>query len=170
MSSPFLSPPEPGLSTPVPPQRAPRGRRVPLAVLLTTSALLGSGMSVGALAVAGAFDGGGTPTTVIERAAATTTPTAATTTTAGAGGGLDAGALYAGTSAGVVDITVTGTASDQQASPFGGAPQSQQTSASGTGFVVDDQGHIVTAAHVVDGASTITVKLQDGTTRRAKLL
>src|SRR3954452_1723416 len=113
MSSPFLSPAEPGLPTPVPPQRAPRGRRrVPLAGLLTTSALLGSGMSVGALAVAGAFDGGGTPTTVIERAAATTTPTAATTTTAGAGGGLDAGALYAGTSAGVVDITVTGTASD----------------------------------------------------------
>ena len=45
-----------------------------------------------------------------------------------------------------------------------------QGTATGTGFVVDKDGHIVTAAHVVDGASSITVTFQDGTTRTAKLL
>ena len=53
-------------------------------------------------------------------------------------------------------------------SPFGGP--SQSATATGTGFVVDGKGHIVTAAHVVDGASSITVKFQDGTTRTAKVL
>ena len=54
-------------------------------------------------------------------------------------------------------------------SPFGGPSQSGST-ATGTGFVVDGKGHIVTAAHVVDGASSISVKFQDGTTRTAKVL
>jgi putative serine protease PepD len=79
-------------------------------------------------------------TTVIQRTSAATTDSA----------GLDAEALYARTSAGVVDIA----AGD----------------ATGTGFVVDKRGDIVTAAHVVDGASAVTVKLADGTTRRATVL
>ena len=53
-------------------------------------------------------------------------------------------------------------------SPFGGP--SQSATATGTGFVVDGKGHIVTAAHVVEGASSISVKFQDGTTRTAKVL
>ena len=53
--------------------------------------------------------------------------------------------------------------------PFGeGAPS--QATATGAGFVVDDQGHIVTAAHVVDGASQITIRFSDGTDRAATLL
>ena len=36
--------------------------------------------------------------------------------------------------------------------------------------MVDSEGHIVTAAHVVDGASSVTVKLADGTTRTATVL
>jgi putative serine protease PepD len=36
--------------------------------------------------------------------------------------------------------------------------------------VVDADGHIVTAAHVVDGADSISVKLQDGTTRSATVV
>jgi putative serine protease PepD len=79
-------------------------------------------------------------TTVIQRASATTT----------ASSGLDAETLYASTSAGVVDIA----AGD----------------ATGTGFEVDKRGDIVTAAHVVDGASSVTVKLQDGTTRKATVM
>ena len=70
----------------------------------------------------------------------------------------------------MVDITSRGvTTTSGGGSPFGGPSQSQST-ATGTGFVVDGKGHIVTAAHVVDGASSITVKFQDGTTRTAKLL
>ena len=41
---------------------------------------------------------------------------------------------------------------------------------SGSGFVVDDQGHIVTAAHVVDGATSVSVKFADGTARKATVL
>jgi putative serine protease PepD len=36
--------------------------------------------------------------------------------------------------------------------------------------VIDSSGNIVTAAHVVDGASSITVTFQDGTTRHATLV
>src|SRR5581483_6049611 len=51
-----------------------------------------------------------------------------------------------------VDITVTQAASG---SGFGFGQQSSQ--AEGTGFVYDSKGDIVTAAHVVDGASSIKV-------------
>ena len=54
--------------------------------------------------------------------------------------------------------------------PFGPFPQEGGT-ASGSGFVIDDQGHILTNAHVVDGSDEITVKLgDDGETLDAKLL
>jgi putative serine protease PepD len=111
-------------------------------VLLVVSALLGGGASTGILAATGAL--GSDSTTVIQRSAVTTSDTS----------GLNAEALYASTSAGVVDITV-GSAS---------------ATATGTGFVVDQQGDIVTAAHVVDGATSVTVKLRDGTTRKATVL
>jgi putative serine protease PepD len=83
---------------------------------------------------------------------------------------INARSLYTSASPGVVDITANGVSTGQSDSPFGGGPQSSQSSASGSGFVVDSQGHIVTAAHVVQGASSITVKFQDGTTRPANVL
>jgi putative serine protease PepD len=157
----FRSPPpaRPGRHTgPPPPPR--RGR---LAALLATSALLGGGASVGVLAATGVIPAAAPQTTTVVH-------TTASTTAQGTVGGLDPQALYAGTSAGVVDITVAGTSPSQSASPFGVPPQGSRTTATGTGFLIDHQGNIVTAAHVVDGASSITVKLQDGTTRKATLL
>ena len=50
------------------------------------------------------------------------------------------------------------------ASGLGGA-QSQ-----GSGFVYDDDGHVVTNHHVVHGADTISVRFSDGTVRRARLV
>jgi putative serine protease PepD len=155
---------------PPPPPTAPpegrRRRRPPLAVLLVTTALLGGGTGAGVVAATGAA--GGSRTTVIERTTSGTTDTSAFTSS----GGLDAEALYASTSAGVVDITVKTTATQSSApSPFGGGGgQQQEATATGTGFVVDSKGNIVTAAHVVDGATSVTVKLQDGTTRKATVL
>ena len=139
-------------------------RRAPLAVLLVSSALLGGGASTGVLAAAGIIGGDAAPTTVVESASSTTSTDTS--------GDLDAQALYESTSAGVVDITAKGTssASDQPTSPFGGSPQQSETTATGTGFVVDEDGHIVTASHVVDEASSVTVTLQDGTTRKATVL
>ena len=47
------------------------------------------------------------------------------------------------------------------------APGTENGAALGSGVVVDDQGDIMTALHVVDGASSITVTFMDGTTAQA---
>jgi serine protease Do len=50
-------------------------------------------------------------------------------------------------------------------SPFGrffNQPRDMKQRSLGSGFIVDSQGYIVTNNHVVDGASKIKVKLQDG--------
>jgi putative serine protease PepD len=149
-----------------PPSRRPTAfgpARRGLALLLAVTAVLGGSAGAGILVLTGATDG--TTTTTI-----TQPPTTAAASDSSNASGLNASALYANTAAGVVDITSKGvTDSSQSNSPFG-APQQQATTATGTGFVVDGQGHIVTAAHVVDGASSITVTFQDGTTRKATLL
>ncbi len=46
-------------------------------------------------------------------------------------------------------------------SPFGLFPQSQRGTATGSGFVIDDNGDILTNAHVVEGATKVTVNLGD---------
>jgi S1-C subfamily serine protease len=50
-------------------------------------------------------------------------------------------------------------------SPFGESEQSQGGTATGSGFVIDDEGHILTNNHVINGANKITVKL--GASERA---
>jgi S1-C subfamily serine protease len=54
-------------------------------------------------------------------------------------------------------------------SPFG-IPQDQQGEATGSGFVVDAQGYILTNAHVVDGASQVTVSFEDKKTENARIV
>ena len=86
---------------------------------------------------------------------------------------FDAQTIYKMASPGVVDITVTGSASPGGGgglSPFTPGGGSPQTRAEGTGFVYDRTGDIVTAAHVVSGASTISVRFKDGTTAKARLV
>jgi putative serine protease PepD len=150
---------------PAPPARRPGITRRGLAALLALTALISGAAGAGLLLATGA-GGGSSSTTTITQA-----PTTLASSQSTAAASLDAKALYAGTAAGVVDITSRGVtdSSGGAASPFGGPGQSGAT-ATGTGFVVDGKGDIVTAAHVVDGASSITVKFQDGTTRTAKLL
>ena len=54
-------------------------------------------------------------------------------------------------------------------SPFGPMQQGGGI-ATGSGILMDDQGHILTNAHVVDGASSVTVKFGDGESLDAKVL
>ena len=62
-----------------------------------------------------------------------------------------------------------------QADPFesffgGGRPGTQTSSGLGTGFIIRSDGLLVTNAHVVAGATSISVMLRDGTTYPAKLI
>ena len=57
--------------------------------------------------------------------------------------------------------------------PFGMMPQQQQhriMEAKGSGFIIDANGTIVTNNHVVKGATSVTVTLDDGTTLPAKVI
>ena len=63
----------------------------------------------------------------------------------------------------VVEITVNSTASN----PFGGEEQQQ---AQGSGFVYDSDGHIVTNDHVVDGATSVSVRFWNGGTYKATVV
>jgi S1-C subfamily serine protease len=98
----------------------------------------------------------------------TTVQTSTVTTAPGSGAGLKAAALYAAANPGVVDITAHSTTT-APSGPLGLPGKSVQTD-SGTGMVLDAQGRILTADHVVAGASAITVSFQDGATRKATVL
>jgi len=67
--------------------------------------------------------------------------------------------LYARANPGVVNIDVAAGVGES-ASAFG----------SGSGFLIDTEGHIVTNNHVVEGADTIWVTFSDGSLRKARVL
>jgi putative serine protease PepD len=130
-----------------------RRRTISTAAVLVAAAGLGVG---GAATYAGLSPDS---QTVVRQVTVTGAEQAADTT------GLSVSDIYKNTYKGVVEITVT--QSNGQPTPFGGQ-QSQQ--ALGSGFVIDDQGHIVTNQHVVDGATSIKVRLWDGKTYDATLV
>jgi S1-C subfamily serine protease len=55
-------------------------------------------------------------------------------------------------------------------SPFDLFPTEQQGEATGSGFVIDDKGDILTNAHVIQGAVKVTVRLGDKKVVEAKIL
>ena len=105
---------------------------------------LGGGIGAGVYAGLSGGSSGSTTTTTAAPATSTVQPASATTSSLTQ--------IYKEATPGVVDITVTEAAAG---SGFGFGRQSSQ--AEGTGFVFDSKGDIVTAAHVVDGASSIKV-------------
>src|SRR3954466_4911412 len=141
-------------------------RRTPA---LLVAVALASG--AGGAAVYGLADGGGTTTvTTAPAVTATARPAAAVKTT----GGLSVNQIYQQVKNGVVDIKVT--SSSGASTPNFGGPGgndgggSQESQAEGSGFVIDDDGHIATNQHVVDGATSIEVTFADGKTASAKVV
>jgi S1-C subfamily serine protease len=111
---------------------------------LALAALLGAGLAVGiGAAVVGA---GGTTTVVREVEASAAGPASFED-----GQGKSIGEIYTQEARGVVQVLATSVVSDD---PFFGP---QESSALGSGFVIDQAGRIVTNFHVVDGASQVQV-------------
>jgi len=120
-------------------------------------AILGGAVALALALLVGAVHTSTVTTTVLETAPASVAPTSPTATWAG---------VYAQAAAGQVDITVQ--TRTTIATPFG--EQQQQATALGSGFVLDGRGDLVTAAHVVDGASSISVAFENGAIRSATIL
>jgi S1-C subfamily serine protease len=51
-----------------------------------------------------------------------------------------------------------------------GFPQQQSSQATGSGFLIDNDGHILTNAHVVEGAKSVTVQLGHGEEQSAQVV
>jgi putative serine protease PepD len=130
--------------------------------------------AVAAAALIGGVAGGGVVGLVDNHDSTTTTaavPTATSTTADApvtqpvAATGLTARQIYDRSAASVAFITSQ--IHQAATNPFGGV---QSGTATGSGFVIDPKGLIVTNAHVVDGAGSITVKFGDGTAHKATLV
>ena len=128
-------------------------RAVSVAAALAVGAGAGAGIYAG-------LSGGSSPSATTPTAVVPAQPVAATQTV------TSLTQIYKDATPGVVDITVSGSSSGNSFG-FGGQ---QQTEAEGSGFVYDTKGDIITNAHVVDGASTITVHFQNGKSAKATLV
>jgi putative serine protease PepD len=121
------------------------------AIFLSVAALAGGAGGAVVASTKGADGGAATVTTTTASGSGGTAAVASSTTTTTTG---TVGEIYRSTAPGVVDLVV-------------GSGQSQ---AEGSGFVVDAKGDIVTNAHVIEGASTITVTFGDGTKAKASVV
>lgn len=74
--------------------------------------------------------------------------------------------IYASVSPSVVSINVSAQSGQDSESPFDDGFRQ----GGGTGFVFDNEGRLITNAHVVDGADNIEVYFLDGTIARAELI
>ncbi len=154
-------PPPPPPATPIEAEGRPRRRRGRGLVAVALVAGL-SGAAV-ATPIALLVDDDPAPATAAAPAVArgdesTTTP-AVTNEPSGTGGGaIDTAAVAAAVTPSVVRVDVQ----------FGGQMAGQ--AGSGSGVVIDDEGHIVTNNHVVDQASDVSVTLSDGRTLDADVV
>jgi putative serine protease PepD len=129
---------------------------------VAAAAAIGAGTGAGVYALtsnsgSSPSSGAATPTAVVPAQPASTSTTTSSLTQ-----------LYDTSAPGVVDITVDSTSSSNS-TPFSPGGQ-QQTQAEGSGFVIDTKGDIITNEHVVDGANSIKVRFQDGSTAKATVI
>ena len=132
-----------------------------ISLLAVLAALLGGGVAVGVASLVGLGGGDNSTTTVIQQS-----PLSGNTKPTSDGTALTARDIYRQDSPGVVFITAN--VSQTGGSSQFGLPQSGV--ATGSGFVLDKQGTILTNAHVVDGATKVTVAFGDKQAVPAKIL
>jgi len=121
--------------------------KIALATALTSAALIGA--STAAVVVA-AFDDESstvaTPQVTVSQDDARQTAQSSSSSVA---------EIYKASAGSVVEITVSSTA---ETAPRGGGGQRSQ----GSGFVYDEEGHVITNQHVVDDADSVTVQFSNG--------
>ena len=109
--------------------------------------------------------GGGTTTTIVQQAPVAS-PSSAAQSAQAAERGLTAHDIYERDAPGVVHVRSVLRAS-ATSSPFGAG---QGGEATGTGFVIDGEGHILTNYHVVEDASSVSVGFDDNRVVPARVL
>jgi S1-C subfamily serine protease len=131
------------------------------------SALVGGGVVVAVIAALGGL--GSTQKTVTQVQAAPLEPASASVSAGKAGSAPTAHEIYERTAPGVV--YVTSNIVKQSESPFGfGEAQQQQGTATGSGFVVNSNGTILTNWHVVENAVKVTVSFEHSKTINAQVV
>jgi S1-C subfamily serine protease len=136
------------------------------------SALIGGGVVVAVLAASGSLGSSSKTVTEVQAAApATSSPASSSTaipTRSGGGGGLSAHEIYERTAPSVVKVTST--IVRQSESPFGFGESAEQGIATGSGFVIDANGTLLTNWHVVENASKVTVSFEHSKTVEAHVV
>jgi S1-C subfamily serine protease len=129
------------------------------------SALIGGGLVVAVIAAAGGLSTSQKTVTVVQQSAPIAPSNASDQST-----GLTPHQIYEKTAPGVA--YVTSTIVRQSESPFslGGESQQQQGTATGSGFVINSDGTILTNYHVVENAVKVTVSFEHGKTVEAKVI
>ncbi len=131
------------------------GRAAAITAVLAVGGLGGAGLT------SVLDDGGGSPVASAPAVQVSGARTASTTST------LTIQQIYRRSSPGVVQIVVNQPATSGGAtSPFG-TPAAQVT---GSGFVIDSAGHVITNEHVVGGASSATVVFANGEREPARVV
>jgi S1-C subfamily serine protease len=127
------------------------------------AAVIGGGVTAGALIGTGAV-GDRETTTVVQQSPLTS----ASPATASRAAGLTARDIYRRAAPGVVFIRARSV--QQTQSPFDVFPRRQENVATGSGFVVDERGHILTNAHVVTSSLDVRVSFSDRRTVAARVV
>lgn len=120
--------------------------------VIGVSAVLGAGIAIG-VGELGIVGGDGTTTTVVQQAPLATP--SADRSREGTDGAMTAREIYERDAPGVVQVLAE--VQQPSDSPFAMPQQQRQGQSSGSGFVIDEKGTILTNEHVIDNASSVRV-------------
>jgi S1-C subfamily serine protease len=126
------------------------------------AAVIGGALVAAVLLVLGVAGDTTKTTTVIQQS-----PLGSARDTSETKSGLTAREIYKRDAPGVVNVRAQ--IVQQVDSPFDPFGQEQQGVATGSGFVIDKSGNILTNAHVIEGASRVSVQFEDNKTVEAKV-
>jgi S1-C subfamily serine protease len=133
-----------------------------LAIPLAT-AVLGGGVTAAVLIGTGAVESGRTTTVMQQSPLASSSPASQSSSS-----GLTARDIYRRAAPGVVFVRARSV--QQTQSPFEVFPRQQENESTGSGFVLDDKGDILTNAHVVASSLDVRVSFSDHRTVAARVI